>query len=65
MATHKFKINQTLTFSQRRIGNPTGNQSCKVVRLLPLEGGELQYRIKCTYDNVERIVKESQLSPRS
>jgi hypothetical protein len=35
------------------------------VRLLPLEGGELQYRIKCTYDNVERIVKESQLSPRS
>ena len=39
---------QTLTNSKRR----AGNLSCKVVRLLPVEDGECQYRIKCTYDNV-------------
>jgi hypothetical protein len=65
MATHKFKVDQTLMFSPRRIGYPQGDQSCKVVRLMPIEGGEFQYRIKCNYDNVERIVKESQLWFRS
>ncbi|MGI9422941.1 MAG: hypothetical protein ACR2PA_07085 [Hyphomicrobiaceae bacterium] len=61
MASHKFKVGQSLVFSPRQIGNPGGNQSCKVVRLVPVEGGECQYRIKCTSDNVERIAKESQL----
>ena len=61
MAVHKFKVGQALVFSPRRIGNQGGTQDCKVVRLMPIEGGECQYRIKCTYDNVERIAKESQL----
>jgi hypothetical protein len=62
MASHQFKVGQSLVYSPRRIGNQGGNQSCKVVRLLPAEGGEFQYRIKCTHDNVERIARENQLS---
>ena len=61
MATHRFKVGQTLVFSPRRIGNPTANKSCEVVRLMPVEGGEFQYRIKCAYDKTERVAKESQL----
>lgn len=65
MPMHKFKVDQALMFSPRRIGNPLGDQSCKVLRLLPIEGGEFQYRIKCNFDNAERVVKESQLWFRS
>ena len=61
MASHKFKVGQSLIFSPRRIGNHGGTQLCKVLRLMPAEGGEAQDRIKCTYDNVERIAQESQL----
>ncbi len=61
MALHKFKVGQSLVFSQRRVGNQSGNLSCEVVRLMPIENGECQYRIKCTHDNIERIAKESQL----
>ena len=61
MALHQFKVGQSLLFSPRQIGNRGGAQSCKVVRLMPIENGECQYRIKCNYDNVERIAKESQL----
>jgi hypothetical protein len=63
MASHKFKVGQALLFSPRRIGDRSGSQACQVVRLMPVEGGECQYRIKCRYDNIERIAKESQLSP--
>ena len=56
--THKFKIGQTLQFTQRRMGAPDGSLMCKVVQLLPLEDGEPQYRIKCTSESTERVVKE-------
>ncbi|MGI9523419.1 MAG: hypothetical protein ACR2PG_17445 [Hyphomicrobiaceae bacterium] len=62
MMLHRFKVGQSLVFAPRRIGHPGGNQLCKVVRLMPVEEGECHYRIKCTYENVERVAKESQLS---
>ncbi|MDX2159355.1 MAG: hypothetical protein SFW09_22850 [Hyphomicrobiaceae bacterium] len=62
MSTHKYRIGQSLKFSARRMGSTEGAQYCKVVRLLPLEGSEPQYRIKCTNENVERVVKEYALS---
>lgn len=61
MASHKFKVGQTLLFSPGRISDLRGSQACKVVRLMPVEGAECQYRIKCTFDNVDRIANESQL----
>ena len=65
MALHKFKVGQSLVFSPRRIGHQSGTLSCEVIRLMPIEDGECQYRIKCTNDNVERIAKESQLLQQS
>ncbi|MFT5507247.1 MAG: hypothetical protein ACI89J_000311 [Hyphomicrobiaceae bacterium] len=61
MAAHKYKVGQSLLFSPRRLGHQEGNQSCEILRCLPFEGGEFQYRIKCGYDNVERVARESQL----
>lgn len=55
---HKFKVGQTLQFTQRGMGTAGGSLVCKVVQLLPKEDGEPQYRIKCTSESVERVVKE-------
>lgn len=64
MAAHKFKIGQNLDFSPRRMGSPEGSRQCKILRLLPAEDGEPQYRIKCNAEAVERVVKEYTLTTR-
>lgn len=64
MATHKFKVGQNLRLVARRMGGAEQAQLCKVVRLLPLEDGQPQYRVKCANENVERVVKEFSLSRR-
>ncbi len=64
MASHKFKIGQNLDFSPRRMGSPEGSRQCKILRLLPAEDGEPQYRIKCSSEAVERVVKEYTLTNR-
>jgi hypothetical protein len=43
------------------MGFPAASRECTVVRLLPVEGGSLKYRIKC---DVERVVTEAQLAGR-
>jgi hypothetical protein len=35
---------------------------CKVIRLLPADSDEPLYRIKCTNENFERVVRESELT---
>lgn len=62
MATHKYKVGQSLKYAPGRLGGGDGIQYCKVVRLLPAEHGQPQYRVKCTNENVERVVKEFSLS---
>jgi hypothetical protein len=44
---------------------PTSGRQYEIVRLLPPESGELQYRVKCKGDTFERVAKESELSRRS
>jgi hypothetical protein len=63
MSGHKFKIGQGLRFTPRRT-TPVGmgQNPCKVMRLLPTESDEPQYRIKCTNENFERVVREGELS---
>jgi hypothetical protein len=59
---HKYRIGQNLKFGARRVGSAQGDLYCKVLGLLPMQDGELQYRIKCTSENAERVVKEYALS---
>jgi hypothetical protein len=65
MATHKYKVGQLVNFAPSRSGMPTSGRQYEVIRLLPPESGELQYRVKCKGDTFERVARESELSRRT
>jgi hypothetical protein len=46
------------------MGAVVGYSECKIMRQLPIEEGNHLYRIEYVTENVERIVKESQLASR-
>ena len=62
---HKYKVGQLVDFMPGRGGMQASARQYKIVRLLPLENGERQYRIKCTTEAFERVATESQLSRRA
>jgi hypothetical protein len=62
MTTHKFAVGQTVRFSPDSRSPATVRGSYKILRLLPAEANDHQYRVKSTLDGHERVVKESQLS---
>ena len=65
MAHHKFKVGQLVDFAPSRPGMAPSGRPYEIVRLLPGEAGELQYRIKSKSEGFERVVKESELSRRT
>ena len=63
MENHKYKVGQTVNFTGPvRNNSPTGEY--EILRLMPSEGGELQYRIKSKHETYERVVGEEHLSTR-
>jgi hypothetical protein len=62
MASHKFKVGQFVNFAPPRLSMPTVGQQYEIMRLLPPDGGQFQYRIKANGESFERMAKESQLS---
>jgi hypothetical protein len=64
MAHHKYKVGQLVDFSPPRSGMPTSGRQYEVVRLLPVEAGQLLYRIKSKAETFERMARESELSRR-
>jgi hypothetical protein len=58
---HKFRIGQTVYFTSKPIGHMAANGTYQVVKLLPSDGEDYQYRIKSTSEAFERVAKESQL----
>src|SRR6266852_2615783 len=58
---HRFQIGQTVYFTSRPIGHMVANSTCEVVKLLPSDGGDYQYRIKNANEAIERVDRESQL----
>jgi hypothetical protein len=57
---HKYSIGEIVLFTSGAVGRPA-NGSYEVVRLLPPEGDDFQYRIKRAGESFERVAKESQL----
>ena len=47
------------------MGFPAASRECTIVRLLPIEGGNHLYRIKCVTEAFERVVPEAQLTERA
>jgi hypothetical protein len=61
MRAHKFRVGQTVFYTSSPISRPGASGSYKVVRLLPSDGDDYQYRIKHAGEAFERVAKESQL----
>ena len=61
LRTHKFHVGQTVFYTSSPISRPGATGSYKVVRLLPSDGEDYQYRIKNPGEAFERVAKESQL----
>jgi hypothetical protein len=61
LRTHKFRVGQTVFYTSSPISRPGASGSYKVVRLLPSDGDDYQYRIKNSGEAFERVARESQL----
>ena len=58
---HKFRIGDNVHIIAGLLGRGDGGGVYQVVRVLPTEGDEQQYRIKSATEPHERVAKASQL----
>lgn len=65
MSGHKYKVGATVDFRPGRTGFPRTSRECTIVRVLPTNGSDRLYRIKCTAEAFERVVSEGQLAERT
>jgi hypothetical protein len=61
LRAHKYRVGQTVFYTSSPISRPGASGSYEVVRLLPSDGEDYQYRIKNAGEAFERVAKESQL----
>jgi hypothetical protein len=59
---HKYDVGATVYFTASNIARPAASGTYEVIRLLPTEGDDCQYRIKSVNEAFERVAKESQLA---
>jgi hypothetical protein len=59
---HKFSVGSTVYFTASNVSRPAATGTYEVIRLLPTEGDDCQYRIKSSSEAFERVAKESQLA---
>ena len=64
MAHAKYKVGDLVDFNPARATVPASIREYKVLRLMPYDGGERQYRIKTIAEQFERVARESELSRR-
>jgi hypothetical protein len=58
---HKYRVGETVYYTSPSFGRAAASGSYTVVKLLPSEGDDYQYRIKSSGEAFERVAKESQL----
>jgi hypothetical protein len=59
--SHKYNVGETVYYTSPTFGRAAATGSYIVVKLLPSEGDDYQYRIKSSGEAFERVAKESQL----
>lgn len=62
MEEHLYAVGQVVNYQPGVFENPAARGSYKVVRLLPADASNNQYRIKSVSDGHERVVKEVSLT---
>src|SRR6478672_3908895 len=58
---HKYSVGETVYFTASNVVRPAASGTYQVIRLLPTDGDDCQYRIKSSTEAFERVAKESQL----
>jgi hypothetical protein len=58
---HKFTVGETVYYTASNVARPAASGTYEVIRLLPTDGDDCQYRIKNSTEAFERVAKESQL----
>lgn len=61
LRSHKYAVGQNVRYIAGPFGRFGASGAFKVMKLLPSEGDEHQYRIKSANEAFERVAKESQL----
>jgi hypothetical protein len=61
MHAHKYRVGETVFYTSPSFGRAAASGSYTVVKLLPSDGDDYQYRIKSSGEAFERVAKESQL----
>lgn len=59
--SHKYKVGEVVYYTSPSFGRAAATGSYTVVKQLPSEGDDYQYRIKSSGEAFERVAKESQL----
>ena len=62
MARHKYKIGQRVSFTPGRTTMAASGREYKVIRQLPEQNGQNQYRIKSIAETFERMAVEGELA---
>jgi hypothetical protein len=60
--SYKYKVGQSVRYSSDALRRLGANSSFKIVKLLPTEGDQRQYRLKSASEAHERIAKEDELT---
>ncbi len=61
MPLHSFAVGQMLEFDPGKFDGTNTRGAYTVVRLLPNDGSDREYRVRSARDGHERVVRESQL----
>ncbi|CAA9228406.1 MAG: hypothetical protein AVDCRST_MAG04-1003 [uncultured Acetobacteraceae bacterium] len=61
MPLHSFVVGQTIEFEPGKFDGTAARGTYTVIRLLPNDGTDREYRVKNVRDGHERVVRESQL----
>jgi hypothetical protein len=58
---HRYRVGETVYYTSPTFGRAAATGTYTVVKLLPSESDDYQYRIKSSGEAFERVAKESQL----
>jgi hypothetical protein len=61
LKSHKYSVGQAVYYTSGMLGRAAVSGSYRIVRLLPPDGDDFQYRIKSLGEAYERVARESQL----
>lgn len=60
--SHKYQVGETVYFTASNVSRPAATGAYEIIRLLPTDGDDCQYRIKNSTESFERVARESQLA---